>query len=170
MPRVFTIGHSNHPFEKFLDLLRTHQIDVVADTRSQPYSKFAPQYNHERLKESLLAAGFQYVYLGRELGGRPKGDEFYDSEGHILSDRVAPSGLFQQGLARLVRGIQSHKVAILCAEENPARCHRHLLIAPALTANGMAVDHIRADARLEPDLAASESASLPPIPLFNESV
>ena len=69
--RVLTIGHSNHSMEKFLQLLALHSVQVVADVRSSPYSKYATQFDRESLMEALSAAGFQYVYLGSELGGRP---------------------------------------------------------------------------------------------------
>jgi uncharacterized protein (DUF488 family) len=65
-PRVLTIGHSNHSMEHFLDLLRRHAVQVVADVRSSPYSKYATQFDREPLMEALRAAGFQYVYLGGE--------------------------------------------------------------------------------------------------------
>ncbi len=81
--RVFTVGHSNHDEQAFLNLLRQHEIDVVADVRSQPYSKYASQFNAEQIKRALAAAGVEYVFLGKELGGRPDGDEFYDDEGHV---------------------------------------------------------------------------------------
>ena len=84
------------------------------------------------LKLALQEAGIRYLYLGRELGGRPEGDEFYDDEGHVLYDRVAATCLFQEGLSRLERGIREYKVAMLCAEENPAACHRRLLVGRVL--------------------------------------
>ncbi len=129
-PRVLTIGHSNHTVEHFLGLLRAHGIQVVVDERSQPYSKYATQFDQDLLKPALQNAGFRYLYLGRELGGRPEGDEFYDAEGHVLYDRVAATSLFQEGLKRLERGIREYNVAMLCAEENPAGCHRRLLVRP----------------------------------------
>jgi uncharacterized protein (DUF488 family) len=74
--RVLTIGHSNHPIERFLELLKAHAIQVVVDSRSQPYSEYASQFDQKVLKKTLLDEGFRYVFLGRELGGRPDGDEF----------------------------------------------------------------------------------------------
>ena len=87
-PRVFTIGHSNHTLEHFLNLLKAHAVQVVVDTRSQPYSKYATQFDRETLKPALQDMEIRYLYLGRELGGRPEGDEFYDDDGHVLHDRV----------------------------------------------------------------------------------
>jgi len=148
-PRVYTVGHSNHSVEHFIGLLQTHAVQVVVDTRSQPYSKYATQFDHEALKVALQDAGIRYLYLGRELGGRPEGDEFYDEGGHVLYDRVAATCLFQEGLTRLERGIREYKVALLCAEENPAVCHRRLLVGRVLLDHGIQVEHIRGDGRIE---------------------
>jgi uncharacterized protein (DUF488 family) len=147
--RVFTIGHSNHAVEHFLTLLKSHAVQVAVDTRSQPYSKYATQFDHEALKLALQDAGIRYLYLGRELGGRPEGEEFYDDEGHVLYNRVATTSLFQEGLSRLERGIREYNVAMLCAEENPAACHRRLLVGRVLLDRGIQVEHIRGDGRIQ---------------------
>lgn len=156
-PRVFTIGHSNHSFEHFLNLLKTYSVEVVADTRSYPYSEYAPHFDREPLKQNLIEAGLKYVDLGKELGGRPKGAEFYDSKGHVLYDKVAATPAFQEGLSRLESGIQKFAVAILCSEENPAVCHRKLLIGKVLAQQGFPVEHIRGDGRIQSDAEVSAS-------------
>lgn len=159
--RVLTIGHSNHPIEKFLDLLALHSVQVVADVRSSPYSKYTTQFDREALIEALRAAGFQYVYLGSELGGRPRGDHYYDAAGHVLYDKVVGSPGFRAGLTRLEEGLRKYVVATLCAEEDPSGCHRRLLVGRVLGEHGIAVEHIRADGRLqtEAELAAVEPHS-----------
>src|SRR5262249_17352780 len=126
--QVFTVGHSNQPIESFLELLSQHNIEVLVDTRSFPFSKFAPWFDQDRLKFSVTNLGKKYVFLGNELGGRPKDSNFYDEEGHVLYWKVAQSTLFQQGIKRIQTGITSHKIALLCSEENPLHCHRRLLI------------------------------------------
>jgi uncharacterized protein (DUF488 family) len=168
---IQTIGHSNHSAEHFLYLLKSHQIDVVVDTRSQPYSNYATHFDQSALKQSLTANGYQYLYLGRELGGRPEGDQYYDAKGRVLYHRVAESELFLQGLARLETGMQKFRIALLCAEENPAHCHRRLLITRVLIERGFHVDHIRGDGRLqsESDLARELDDSADQIPLFAET-
>jgi len=166
--RVLTIGHSNHTTEHFLGLLKSHSIQVVVDTRSQPYSKYSTQFDQKELKRALSLAGIQYLYLGRELGGRPEGEEFYDEGGHGLYDRVATTGLFQEGLARLERGIREYQVAVLCAEENPAACHRHLLVGRVLLGHGIQVGHIRGDGRIqtEEEVAAETEPNRDQLQLF----
>jgi uncharacterized protein (DUF488 family) len=168
--RVLTIGHSNHTVEHFLSLLKAHAVQVVVDTRSQPYSKYATQFDHEALKPALQDAGIRYLYLGRELGGRPEGDEFYDGEGHVLYDRVAATSLFQKGLSRLERGIREYKVALFCAEENPAACHRRLLVGRVLVDRGIQVEHIRGDGRIqtEQEVAAEADPNRDQLTLFQK--
>ena len=168
--RVLTIGHSNHPAEHFLDLLKSHAVQVVVDTRSQPYSKYAMQFDQAELKTALSGAGIRYLFLGQELGGRPDGDEFYDEEGHVLYDRLAETCLFQEGLSRLERGIRDYKVAMLCAEENPAACHRRLLIGRVLLDRGIQVEHIRGDGRIqtEDEIAAETDPNRDQLALFEK--
>jgi len=170
-PRVLTIGHSNHTVEHFLGLLKSYAVQVVVDARSLPYSKYATQFDHEALKLVLQDAGIRYLYLGRELGGRPEGEEFYDKEGHVLYDRVAATGLFQEGLSRLERGIREYKVALLCAEENPAACHRRLLVSRALLDHGIQVEHIRGDGRIqtEEEIAAVVNPDRDQLSLFQKA-
>jgi uncharacterized protein (DUF488 family) len=144
--------------EKFLELLALHSVQVVADVRSSPYSKYTTQFDRESLMEALRTAGFQYVYLGGELGGRPRGDQYYDAGGHVLYDKVVESPGFQAGLTRLQDGLRQYVVAALCAEEDPAGCHRRLLVGRVLGERGVAVDHVRGDGSLqtEADIAAAE--------------
>ena len=144
--------------DEFLDLLRRHSVEVVADVRSHPYSKYATWFDHEPLLKALRAAGLQYVYFGVELGGRPRGDAYYDAEGRVLYDKVAESSAFQEGLARLEAGLRQSVVAMLCSEEDPAGCHRRLLLGRVLAERGVAVSHIRGDGRLqtEVEVAAAE--------------
>lgn len=147
--RLFSVGHSNHDAQKFINLLRMHDIEVVADVRSQPYSKYTDHFNCEPLKRTLADARIQYVFLGIELGGRPDGAEYYDSDGHVLYDRLASSPLFLEGIERLVKGIRTHRVAMMCSEEDPTQCHRHLLVTQQLTGRGVEVLHIRGDGRVQ---------------------
>jgi uncharacterized protein (DUF488 family) len=148
-PALYSIGHSNQSFDALLGLLQQHQIDVLADVRSAPYSKFCPQFDKHALEAATRDAGLQYVFLGRELGGRPDGAEYYDAEGYVLYGRRAEAPEFLAGIARLERGRQQYRVAVLCSEEDPAGCHRHLLIGRVLAARGTPLVHIRGDGRLQ---------------------
>jgi uncharacterized protein (DUF488 family) len=158
--RVFTIGHSNHSIDVFLRLLSHHGVDAVVDTRSYPQSKFAPQYDSVALRTSLRESGIEYIFLGKELGGRPAGAEFYDDRGRVLYSKVAESQLFLSGLERLNGGMRKFRLALLCSEENPSICHRRLLIARMLVRQGVEVGHIRGDGNVqsEEDLMKTEAA------------
>lgn len=149
---LFSIGHSNHPIEAFLALLDQHAIDVVADVRSSPFSKFVPAYNQNQLKITLELRHKLYVSLGKELGGRPTGDDYYDVAGHVLYGRLAKADFFRAGLARLENGRRRYRIAILCSEEDPAVCHRHLLIGRVLSDEGTTLQHVRGDGSIESDV------------------
>jgi uncharacterized protein (DUF488 family) len=146
---VWSIGHSNKSFEAFLALLEQHDIAVVADVRSAPYSRYAVHFNGPVLKPALEAQGVKYVYLGKQIGGMPKDPSLYDDEGHTRYDLIASSESFKNGIERLMTGIQKYRVAIMCGEENPTGCHRRNLIAPALRAHGIEVLHIRGTGELQ---------------------
>ncbi|MCI0332341.1 MAG: DUF488 domain-containing protein [Planctomycetes bacterium] len=148
-PTIYTIGHSNHNEETFLDLLSQHGIEVLVDVRSQPFSRYNPQFNDSNLVSALKAAGIRYLFMGDQLGGRPQGEEFLDESGRALYYRMAESSDFLVGIERLERGIEEHRVAIMCSEENPAICHRHLLVTRVISGRGVDVLHIRGDGRLE---------------------
>lgn len=145
---IFTIGHSNHSFERFGELLRQHNITAVGDVRSAPYSRSHPDFNREFLKTKLAEAGIAYVFLGRELGARPEGAQFYQ-EGRVQYRVLAQSPLFRTGLDRVVKDAQSRRLALLCAEKEPLECHRTLLVGRELVELGASVVHIHADGRLE---------------------
>ncbi|MCC6125753.1 MAG: DUF488 domain-containing protein [Pirellulales bacterium] len=155
---LWTIGHSNHPLETFLELLRRHEIEVLVDVRSSPYSSYCPHFNLEQLKRAVKAAAMQYLYLGDRIGGRAEGAEFYDDEGRVLYDKVAATAGFREGIERLLKGLRAYRVAILCGEEDPANCHRRLLIGRVLRERGVRLMHLRGDGReqSEAELAAEE--------------
>jgi uncharacterized protein (DUF488 family) len=146
---VFTIGHSNHAAEKFFGLLKGHGIEVVVDTRSHPYSRHAPRFNARTLEAVLSRDGIGYLFLGRELGGRPQGEEFYDGRGRVDYTLVGCSGPFLDGISRLESEIQSRTVALLCSEEDPSHCHRRLLVGRALEERGFPLQHIRGDGSIQ---------------------
>ncbi|MFO0968578.1 MAG: DUF488 domain-containing protein [Gemmataceae bacterium] len=148
---LYTVGHSNHALEAFVGLLRKHGIQVLVDVRSQPASRYLPHFNKNEVAAGVEAAGVRYLFLGAELGGRPEGRDFYDEAGHVLYDRLAASPRFQEGIVRLERGLTRFRVAIMCSEEDPAVCHRYLLIARVMRESGVPIAHIRGDGSLQDD-------------------
>src|SRR3990172_5328620 len=102
-PMIFTVGHSNHPIVHFLSLLHRYEITAVADVRSSPYSRFNPQFNREPLKDALAEREIRYVFLGEELGARPKDPSCYE-KGRVVYNRLASTTLFKEGLDRIKQG------------------------------------------------------------------
>ena len=145
---IYTIGHSNHPIERFLELLERYEIEVLVDVRTNPFSRFSRQFSHDTLRAYIQNAGLKYLHLGKELGGKPKEAEFYDAEGHVDYARIAQSERFAEGIDRLVAGCREYRVAVMCAEENPSDCHRRRLIGPALFRRGIEQRHIRGNGEL----------------------
>lgn len=146
---IFTIGHSNHAPEHFQALLSGSRIEVLVDVRSWPHSRYVKWADAAHLPDVIRAAGTRYLFLGRELGGRPRDSRFYDAEGHVLYGEVARDELFKTGIERLWRGAKHYRVAIMCSEEDPTHCHRRLLVAKVLLEQGLAVTHIRGDGSRE---------------------
>ena len=148
-PSILTIGHSRHPIERFLELLREHRVEVLADARSQPFSRFSPHFSRGALARSIEDAAMRYLYLGDALGGRPGPRECYGADGQVDYDRVEQQGFYQRGIERLLKGVARYRVCLLCAEEDPARCHRRLLISRTLVRRGVEVRHIRGSGAVE---------------------
>jgi uncharacterized protein (DUF488 family) len=158
---LYTLGHSAHPIERFLGLLAAYHIRLLADVRSVPASRFHPQYNRRALENALTGAGIAYAYLGEGLGGRPTDPSLYMPGSHPPSrDRPHPMPdfslvmqreFFTNGITDLLALAGRQRTAILCSEEDPARCHRQLLIAAYLaqTAPDVRVWHIRGSGALE---------------------
>ncbi|HUI55632.1 MAG TPA: DUF488 domain-containing protein [Bryobacteraceae bacterium] len=145
---IFTIGHSTHSQERFIELLKLHGITAVCDVRSKPYSRWNPQFNRETLKEALRSAGIAYVFLGKELGARSDDPSCY-ADGRVQYDRLALTQTFKQGLERVQEGMEKYRLAVMCAEKEPLECHRTILVSRCLETRGIDVQHIHADGRLE---------------------
>jgi len=148
MPEVFTIGHSTHSWEKFLELLRQHRIEAVADVRSSPFSQHNPQFNREPLQLALRQQGIAYVFLGDELGARRSEPECY-VQGRADYARIAQMPAFLRGIDRITTGAAKMRIAMMCAEKDPLDCHRCILVSPRLARQGITVLHIHPDGSLE---------------------
>lgn len=153
---IYTVGHSNHPIERFLGLLQPHGITAVADVRSTPYSRFNPQFRREKLQAALASVGIQYVFLGQELGARSQDPACYDSEGRVSYAKLARTDLFRKGIARLRTGMADHRISLMCAEREPLDCHRTILVSRELVREGIPVTHILGDGSLESHTHALE--------------
>ncbi len=149
MPKtIFTIGHSTHSTDVFLDLLKQHDITAVCDVRSSPYSQYNPQYNRENLKTDLSKNGIKYVFLGDELGARSDNPSCY-KDGKVQYDILAKTDTFRNGIERVSKGSDEYNVTLMCAEKDPIECHRTILVSRELENRGFNISHIQSDGKIE---------------------
>lgn len=144
-----------------------HEIEVVVDVRSSPYTRYATHFNKEPLQQALENAGVKYIYMGKQLGGMPKDESLYDDDGHLRYAVVASGEPFKQAIQRLINGVEKYKIALMCGEENPTNCHRRKLLAPALAEFNVHCLHVRGDGRLqtESDLIAAAATAAEDAPV-----
>jgi uncharacterized protein (DUF488 family) len=145
---LFTIGHSNHSIEAFIGLLVQHGITALADVRSHPYSRYLTHFSQAFLKATLEEVGIRYVFLGKELGARPNNPDCYVN-GKALYERIAATKQFYEGIQRLLKGAESYKISLMCAEKDPITCHRAILICQHLREFELEIHHILNDGGLE---------------------
>ncbi len=148
-PLIRTIGHSNHPIERFVDLLKAGGVETVVDVRSTPYSRRFPQFGRERLAQSLAAAGIAYRHEGAALGGKPDGGGSYDD--------LAARPDFADALGRLTADAAGTMLCLMCAEKEPLDCHRTVLVSRRLAERGVAVEHLLADGGTRPHAEIEEA-------------
>lgn len=146
MNPLFTIGHSTHDFAKFLELLKQHEIQVVADVRSRPFSRL-PWFSRPELEKELKASRLRYVFLGDELGARRVERECYIGP-RADYELIAQTPAFARGIERLREGVGKFRVALMCAEKDPLDCHRTVLVCRHAK-EFAEISHICADGRLE---------------------
>lgn len=150
--RVYTVGHSNHSIGTFIRLLLRHNIDVVGDVRSVPFSRQHTQFNRDVVCESFRQSSIAYIFMGSRLGGRPPpSGGLRDEEGRPDFDKMRETPEFLAGIADVMRGLPKWpgRIALMCGEEDPSFCHRRRLVGAALVENGVELVHIRGDGRLE---------------------
>jgi len=148
MFELFTIGHSVHQVEYFMEMLRGHGITALCDVRSSPYSRFVPRFNRESIKAEAVMHGIAYLSLGAELGPRSSDPTCYE-DGKVQYRRLAAREIFRQGLGRLRKTLEAQRVALMCAEKDPLICHRMILICRNLAGDDIVIRHILEDGSLE---------------------
>ncbi len=150
---ILTVGHSNHPLPRFLGLLKSAEVTAVADVRSAPVSRFVPHFNKATLATSLAESGIVYVFLGKELGGRP-GHPALFCDGVADYERMAMLPSFKEGIERLIQRAREERMAVMCAEADPLDCHRCLLVGRALAEVDIDVAHILSSGEIVPQAEA----------------
>ena len=151
---MLTIGHSNHPIDRFIGLLNDAGATAIADVRSVPASRRYRWFTKGRLAQHLSCADIAYVPLDT-LGGRPS-DPMLIKDGAADYQAMAATPAFRAGLDRVVEGGRRFRVCLMCAEREPLDCHRCLLVARALAERNTSIGHILADGAVEPHGATEE--------------
>lgn len=146
MPQtIFTVGHGNLTFMQFLGLVQANRINHIIDIRSIPYSRHAPWSNKSRLAEMLSPFQIRYTYFGHRLGGKkPANQALLPTPAHT------PNAAYQSAIEELSLMARLDNLSLLCAESDPARCHRQHVIAQTLLQKGLAVTHILKNGALQP--------------------
>jgi uncharacterized protein (DUF488 family) len=145
---IFSLGHSNLPFERFARLLMDKNVSAVADVRSSPFSRHAPWFSQREFKSGLRIHRIAYSFFGDELGGRPKASELF--RGGIADyEEMAKTDAFRHGIARLLEGSERHRIAMICSERDPLHCHRCLLVGRQLKVQGIVTSHLHSDGKEE---------------------
>ncbi len=122
-------------------------METIADIRTAPRSRFSPQFNKDALAAALAARGVEYIFLGKELGGRPQSQALY-TDGVADYDKMAAAPEFRLGLERLIEVAARRSVAAMCSEADPIECHRCLLVGRALAEQRADVRHILASCKV----------------------
>jgi uncharacterized protein (DUF488 family) len=151
--KLYTIGHSTHSLEYFISLLKGHGVEAVCDVRSVPYSQYNPQFNRAPLTKELQRAQILYGFMGKELGARSDNPACY-IDGKVQYSCLAEESNFLNGLQRIRSGLNSYRVALMCAERDPLMCHRTILVCRKLRSADLNIQHILADGCLETNEAA----------------
>lgn len=149
---VLTIGHSTRTLEDFISLLRKYNVQKVVDIRTIPRSKHNPQFNREELPNSLKVAGIGYIHMPGLGGLRHSVHDSLNTGWRNLSFRGFADYMqkeeFEKSLEELMEQAKTERVALMCAEAVPWRCHRSL-IADALLVRGIHVEHILSPTSLQ---------------------
>ena len=144
-PVVLTVGHSTRSLEEFIDLLKSHSVTRLIDVRSVPRSRHNPQFNRDTFPAALETAGIHYAHIAGLGGFRRAGPESPNRGWRNASFRgyadYMQTAEFAQNLASLMKLARKERVALMCAEAVPWRCHRSL-IADALVVHGIPVEEI----------------------------
>jgi uncharacterized protein (DUF488 family) len=152
---ILSIGHSNLPIGRFLDLLETNRIGAIADVRSVPRSGRYPWFSRDPLTAALGRRSIGYQPAGGPLGGRPRDPALF-CDGVADYEAMARTPEFQRALDRVITQAGETRLCLMCAEREPLDCHRCLLIGRALAARGLRVGHILHDGTVEPHRATEE--------------
>ena len=153
---IYTIGHSNVPLENVICLLEKNDIQILVDVRSAPYSKYVSQANKENLENAVNAKGIKYLFMGDQLGGKPKDIKIQDEYGDIDYSDLKEQNSFKEGVEQLLNKAREFTLCLICSEEDPAKCHRGKLLSKELHKCGVEIRHIRHNGQIDSQEAIEE--------------
>jgi len=166
---IYTIGYGNRSIEEFVGLLQQYNIKFLADIRSQPYSRYNPDFSKDALEKRLKQASIRYIFMGDTLGGRPRDDTSYQEDGRVDYEKVAEKDFYQKGISYLHTAWNKQLcIVLMCSEAKPQACHRSKLIGKTLGKQNINVAHIDETGAVkrqeEVDLLLTDGQ----LPLFDE--
>ncbi|GAC1365069.1 MAG: DUF488 domain-containing protein [Ktedonobacteraceae bacterium] len=165
---LYTIGHGNRSIKSFLALLKRYEIDFLVDVRSQPYSRYNPQFSQTALEAVIVQHGLRYMFMGDVLGGRPSDQSCYVA-GKVDYALVREKAWYQQGITRLHTAWERQlRVSILCSELRPQECHRSKLIGNTLLEQHIDVAHIDEEGELKGQVELNLLLTHGQLPLFED--
>lgn len=147
---IYTIGYSGFLVEDFISLLKLHNISLVVDVRSMPFSNRYPEYNENRLKYQLKRDNIYYRNYAKEFGARQRDYKYYTEDGYLDFEKFSKSDAFDEGVQKLCESMKrDYKIALMCAEKDPLCCHRCILVARAFFEKGYNVIHLLTNGKTE---------------------
>lgn len=176
-PIIYTIGHSTHQIDYFVELLKEYSVNCVIDVRSVAASAYNPQYNQEPLSNYLKKNGITYLHFAEEFGARHTDPDLLDEEGKVDFEKIRKSTNFKNGVEQLwLTTDRGFRIALMCSEAEPFDCHRFSMISIALQNDGFEVKHILKDktlknnTELEQQLLKKYDKKLPKPDMFEPNI
>jgi len=140
--QIFTIGYGNRSIQTFIHLLKKYEVEILIDIRTSPFSRFNPDYRIQKLEVHLVNNEIRYLFLGKELGGKPTDLSCYN-DGSVDYEKIKIKQFFRDGIDEVqTLSTAGFRVALMCAEQSPLDCHRKWLVGDHLESKGFDVTHI----------------------------
>jgi uncharacterized protein (DUF488 family) len=176
-PTIYTIGHSTHQIDYFVELLKEYSVNCVIDVRSLAASTYNPQFNKEPLSNFLKKNGITYQHFADEFGARHSDPDLLDEDGKVDFEKIRKSWNFKNGVERLWLAMdKGFTIALMCSESEPFDCHRFSMISIALEKDGFDVQHIlkdktlKSNAELENQLLKKYDKKIPKPDMFEPNI
>lgn len=143
MATLYTIGYTAFQPTDFLDVIANYGVKLLVDVRSLPYSAHSPEYNGPNIERLLKEHRIHYRNYAKEFGARQTNRHYFSDEGYLNFEKFAQSSQFQQGFYKLQKSIeQGYTFVLMCAEKDPATCHRSIMVSRVFNDSGYDVRHI----------------------------